>query len=76
MNPTVSSDSLEVFEAPDYDLGATLNSGQAFRWQAHGTGWVGIIAGRTVTSHEAERPFPVAVNIIPGGVAVMYVRNK
>ena len=37
---------------------------------------VGIIAGRTVTSHEAERPFPVAVTIIPGGVAVMYTRNK
>ena len=37
---------------------------------------VGIIAGRTVTSHESERPYPVAVTIIPGGVAVMYVRNK
>jgi membrane-associated phospholipid phosphatase len=32
---------------------------------------VGIIAGRTVTSHEAERPYPVAVTIIPRGVAVM-----
>lgn len=37
---------------------------------------VGIIAGRTVTSHEAERPYPVALTIVPGGVAVMYVRNK
>jgi membrane-associated phospholipid phosphatase len=37
---------------------------------------VGIIAGRTVTSHEAERPYPVAVSIIPGGVAVIYVRNR
>jgi membrane-associated phospholipid phosphatase len=37
---------------------------------------VGIIAGRTVTSHEAERPYPVAVTIIPGGVAVMYTRNN
>jgi len=37
---------------------------------------VGIIAGRTVTSHESERPYPVAVTIIPGGVAVMYVRNR
>jgi membrane-associated phospholipid phosphatase len=35
---------------------------------------VGIIAGRTVTSHEAQS-FPVAVNYIPGGVAVMYVRR-
>ena len=37
---------------------------------------IGIIAGRTVTSHESERPYPVAVTIIPGGLAVMYVRNK
>jgi len=37
---------------------------------------VGIIAGRTVTSHESERPYPVAVTVVPGGMAVMYVRNK
>ena len=35
---------------------------------------VGIIAGRTVTSNEASRPFPVAVTAIPGGMAVMFVR--
>jgi membrane-associated phospholipid phosphatase len=34
----------------------------------------GIIAGRTVTSREAH-PFPVAVNYIPGGISVMYVRQ-
>jgi len=37
---------------------------------------VGIIAGRTVTSHEAERPFPVAVTSVPGGMAVVYVRRS
>ena len=38
---------------------------------------VGIIAGRTVTSHESERPYPVAVTVVPGGMAIMYVhRNK
>jgi len=36
---------------------------------------VGIIAGRTVTSHEAN-PFPVAVTSVPGGVAIMYVRRN
>ena len=36
---------------------------------------VGIIAGRTVTSHESERPYPVALTIIPGGAAIMYVRR-
>jgi N-glycosylase/DNA lyase len=48
MNLTVASGSLQVFEAPDYDLAATLNSGQAFRWQAHGNGWVGVIGRRWV----------------------------
>jgi membrane-associated phospholipid phosphatase len=33
---------------------------------------VGIVAGRTVTSHEAH-PFPVAIRHVPGGAAVMYV---
>jgi membrane-associated phospholipid phosphatase len=37
---------------------------------------VGIIAGRTVTSHEAERPFPVAITFVPGGVAVLYARTQ
>jgi membrane-associated phospholipid phosphatase len=35
---------------------------------------VGIIAGRTVTGHEANQ-FPVAVVHVPGGAAVMYVRR-
>jgi membrane-associated phospholipid phosphatase len=35
---------------------------------------VGIIAGRTVTRHGREN-FPVTVMAIPGGGAVMYVRN-
>ena len=35
---------------------------------------VGIIAGRTVTSHEAS-PFPVTVAFVPGGAAVVYVRR-
>jgi len=37
---------------------------------------VGIIAGRTVTSHEAERPYPIAVVAVPGGMAVMYIRRS
>ena len=27
----------------DYDLAATLDSGQAFRWREDGTGWTGVI---------------------------------
>lgn len=36
---------------------------------------VGVIAGRTVTSHEAS-PFPVVVASVPGGAAVLYVRRS
>jgi hypothetical protein len=32
---------------------------------------VGIIAGRTVTSNEAQ-PYPVAVSTVPGGAIVTY----
>jgi membrane-associated phospholipid phosphatase len=35
---------------------------------------VGIIAGRTVTRHGRES-FPVTLMAVPGGAAVMYVRN-
>lgn len=34
---------------------------------------VGIISGRTVTSHEAH-PYPVAISYVPGGIAITYVR--
>ena len=36
---------------------------------------VGIIAGRTVTSHEAS-PYPVAVAAVPGGVAILFSPRK
>lgn len=32
----------------DYDLAATLESGQAFRWQRVGAGWEGVVADRWV----------------------------
>jgi N-glycosylase/DNA lyase len=32
----------------DYDLAATLDSGQAFRWQLHGNSWLGVIGRRRV----------------------------
>jgi N-glycosylase/DNA lyase len=36
----------KTFSVRDYDLAATLQSGQAFRWQQHGRGWIGIVNGR------------------------------
>jgi N-glycosylase/DNA lyase len=32
-----------IFPVTDYDLDATLNSGQAFRWQKHCETWTGVI---------------------------------
>ncbi len=34
------------FPVRDYDLAATLGSGQAFRWRPVGDAWEGIVAGR------------------------------
>ena len=38
-----------TFPVHDYDLDATLNSGQAFRWQFHDGEWIGVIGGRWVS---------------------------
>ncbi len=55
-----------VFPVCDYDLAATLNSGQAFRWTAAGEGWSGVIGRRWVRLQlaagaiTAETALPVA----------------
>src|SRR4051812_9893887 len=36
---------------------------------------VGVIAGRTVTSRETYK-YPVALTVVPGGAALMYVRRE
>ena len=41
------------FVVDDYDLGATLNSGQAFRWMPRAGGWDGVIGRRWVHLREA-----------------------
>lgn len=37
-----------VFPVQDYNLAATLDSGQAFRWRSLGNDWIGVIHGRWV----------------------------
>lgn len=37
-----------TWAARDYDLAATLESGQVFRWRPYAGGWEGIVAGRWV----------------------------
>lgn len=43
------------FAVEDYDLGATLDSGQAFRWTRAGEHWHGVVGGRWVCLHQ-HRP--------------------
>jgi N-glycosylase/DNA lyase len=38
----------QTFLAPNYDLDATLSSGQAFRWTKATSGWTGVIGNRWV----------------------------
>jgi len=38
----------KIIEVRDYDLDATLTSGQAFRWRKEGRSWAGIVQGRWV----------------------------
>ena len=45
---TSTSKSSRAFTVPDYDLDATLSSGQSFRWQKIGSSWLGVIGGRWV----------------------------
>ena len=40
--------------AADYDLAATLNSGQAFRWNLVDGGWEAVIAGKWVRLRELK----------------------
>lgn len=37
-----------VLPARDYDLAATLDSGQAFRFQRSGDSWTGVVGGNWV----------------------------
>lgn len=57
--------SAKTFVVRDYDLGATLTSGQAFRWRPWAESWIGILHGRwvrlvpTQSSITAETAEPV-----------------
>jgi N-glycosylase/DNA lyase len=55
-----------ILPVRDYNLAATLDSGQAFRWQRHGPAWSGVIGRRWVRLEavpagiRAETTAPVA----------------
>lgn len=48
------SDSEIFIPVSDYDLAATLTSGQAFRWELRNGGWEGVIAGRWVRVEQRD----------------------
>lgn len=48
------SQSQIVIPVRDYDLAATLASGQAFRWQRHARAWHGVVAARWVSLRQQE----------------------
>ena len=41
-----------AFPVRDYDLAATLNSGQVFRWRRHAQGWSSVVGGHWVYLRE------------------------
>ncbi len=45
----------KTFAVRDYDLAATLNSGQAFRWERSGDSWEAVVDGRWVGLRAAEK---------------------
>ena len=55
-----------VLPATDYDLSATLDSGQAFRWAPAGSGWEGVVAGRWVRLEREPGGIGAATLVDPG----------
>ena len=51
---TIPSGSETILPAGDYDLAATLDSGQAFRWRPNGDFWEGIIGQYHVRLRQTE----------------------
>jgi N-glycosylase/DNA lyase len=62
----IGLETTKTFALRDYDLAATLMSGQAFRWQSQEQGWIGVIGSHWVRLHQgpgsltAETAQPVA----------------
>jgi N-glycosylase/DNA lyase len=51
----VCVDSLTAtFPVRDYELGTTLTSGQAFRWQRQDESWIGVVHGRWIRLQQTE----------------------
>lgn len=51
-----------LFRVRNYDLAATLDSGQAFRWKPQGTAWTGVIGRRWVRL--TRSPEGIVANVV------------
>lgn len=58
--------SATCFSVRDYDLGATLDSGQAFRWTTRDGGWEGVVAGRWVRLRQGREGIEAMTMGAPG----------
>ncbi len=58
--------SIKTFSVADYDLGATLISGQAFRWQLHSEGWESVLDSRWVRLRQCGKKI-IAETVLPQG---------
>ncbi len=47
----IGLETTQTFALRDYDLGATLTCGQAFRWHTHSQCWIGVIGTHWVRLH-------------------------
>lgn len=54
------------FPVRDYDLAATLSSGQAFRWRQTGAAWVGVVGDRWVRLEAGPESIEAEVCETPG----------
>ncbi|MBX3745241.1 MAG: 8-oxoguanine DNA glycosylase [Verrucomicrobiae bacterium] len=54
------------FRVRDYDLGATLDSGQAFRWVFRDGAWEGVVGGRWVRLSSGEGVIRAESGVDPG----------
>ncbi len=55
------------FPVQDYDLAATLGSGQAFRWRPVGDAWEGIVSGHWVRL--AQTPAGITLEVLGSSLA-------
>lgn len=63
-----------TFEVSDYDLAATLNSGQAFRWNKFGDEFVGVIGHDVVHLRQPHKDAPIQARFTNAPALRLYLQ--